>query len=152
MRTFDALDQSWSWKQVRKQIARVSTQPFVQPAKRYTSQCVERQAIAHSPVSGRFAVAQLMERCGRINQKNVDKRYIDSLREDRPVWSIDVLFPLVCWLIEGFVYPLDNRQMMIDGIPNRPLYFTKRTLLVWSSFWLYPGQELVWPLTNSWLF
>lgn len=26
----------------------------------------------------------LMERCGRINQKNVDKRYIDSLKEDRP--------------------------------------------------------------------
>ena len=47
---------------------------------------------------------------------------------------IDVLFPLVGWLIEGFVYPFNNRQMMIDGIPNRPLYFYQKDIIV--SNWL----------------
>jgi hypothetical protein len=46
------------------------------------------------------------------------------------IFLIDVLFPLVGWWIEGFVYPFNNRSMMIDGIPNRPLFFSKRTLLV----------------------
>ena len=43
---------------------------------------------------------------------------------------IDVLFPLVGWLIEGFEETPEKQQvsMMIDGIPNRPLYFfIKRT-------------------------
>ena len=37
---------------------------------------------------------------------------------------IDVLFPLVCWLIEGFVN--DDRWY----IKPAPLFFTKRTLLI----------------------
>ena len=50
---------------------------------------------------------------------------VDHMKSEH--WSIiDVLFPLVDWLIEGFVYPFNNRQMMIDGIPNRPLYFYQK--------------------------
>ena len=45
--------------------------------------------------------------------------------------SFSHLFPLVGWLIEGFVYPFNKREMMIDGIPAPgPSIFTKRTLLV----------------------
>ena len=48
---------------------------------------------------------------------------------------IDVLFPLVGWLIEGFVYPFNNRKMMIDGIPNRPLYFYQKDIIVDNWIW-----------------
>ena len=35
--------------------------------------------------------------------------------------TIDVLFPLAGWLIEGFVYPqLQQVNDGPDGIPNRP--------------------------------
>jgi len=35
------------------------------------------------------------------------------------------------WLMkkEGFVYPFKNRLMMIDGIPNRPLYFYQKDII-----------------------
>ena len=38
-------------------------------------------------------------------------------------------FPLVGWLIEGLVCPFNNRQLMIDGIPNRPLYFSQKDII-----------------------
>ena len=49
-----------------------------------------------------------------------------------PAKPIDVLFPLVGWLIEGFVYPFNNREMMIDGLPNRPLYFYQKDIIVYT--------------------
>jgi len=39
-------------------------------------------------------------------------------------------FP-IGWLINtGVVYPFNNREMMIDGIPNRPLYFYQKDIIV----------------------
>ena len=70
---------------------------------------------------------------GQVVQVPGDHRFCGFIFSvtQQPVIFIDVLFPLVGWLIEGFVYPFNNREMMIDGIPNRPLYFifTKRTWL-----------------------
>ena len=43
--------------------------------------------------------------------------------------SIDVLFPLVGWLIEGFLYPFNDRWLMTDGIPNQPLYFYQKDII-----------------------
>ena len=42
---------------------------------------------------------------------------------------------MVGWLIEGFVYPFNNRKMMIDGIPNRPLYFYQKDIIVDNWIW-----------------
>ena len=44
-------------------------------------------------------------------------------------YIIDVLFPLVGWLIKGCVYPFINREIMIDGIPKRPLYFYQKDII-----------------------
>ena len=53
------------------------------------------------------------------------------------VWkqtSIDVLFPLVCWLIEGLVYPFNNRFLWWYVVyQTGPSIFTKRTLLQTST-------------------
>eukprot|EP00435_Cladocopium_sp_Y103_P047078 s1708_g13.t1 len=43
----------------------------------------------------------LMDRCGRINQKNVDKRYIESLKEERPS-EHDFPNALTVWLQDLF--------------------------------------------------
>ena len=45
--------------------------------------------------------------------------------------TIDVLFPWVDWLIEEFVYPSNNRWMMIDGMP---LYFYQKDIIGFNSF------------------
>ena len=43
-------------------------------------------------------------------------------------WTIDVLFPLVGWLIDGFLFTPLTTGLFDDGIPNRPKpIFTKRT-------------------------
>ena len=49
-----------------------------------------------------------------------------------PGLTLDVLFPLVGWVIEGvWRTPFNNREMMIDGIPApSPSIFTKRTLWI----------------------
>ena len=54
-----------------------------------------------------------------------------------PIQIIDVLFPLVGWLIEGFVYPFNNRKIMIDGLPNRPLYFYQKDIIDSNSLWQF---------------
>ena len=60
-----------------------------------------------------------------ININNYYGPFPDSLR----LAPVDVLFPLV-GLIEGCVQtPNYNRQRMIDGIPNRPLYFHQKDII-----------------------
>ena len=72
-----------------------------------------------------------------------------SLAIERRWWpyvAIDVLFPLVGWLIEGFVYPFNNRYLMIDGIPNRPLYFSQKDII--GNYWKHVAisNSAFWPL------
>ena len=53
-----------------------------------------------------------------------------KLTEKGKIYHFDVLFPLVDCLIEGFeTTPRYNREIMIDGIPNRPFYFYKRDIV-----------------------
>ena len=52
--------------------------------------------------------------------------------QECPETGLIVDVPNSHWLVdekEGFVYPFKNRLMMIDGIPNRPLYFYQKDII-----------------------
>ena len=72
------------------------------------------------------------------------------------LYTIDVpnssKFPLVGWWIEVWRKPFNNRQMMIDGIPNRPLYFYQKNMIAshiifslmkwrWGASWRWDGEH-----------
>ena len=89
--------------------------------------------------------------CGEQTPNCDQKRFVTLWTHNRLEVSCDVLFPLVGWLIEGFeglpVYPF-NMWMMIDGIPNRPSIFTKRTLLEVSVPWK-SNQDPKWKMKEG---
>ena len=62
-------------------------------------------------------------------------RLTHNSNSDDRCYTIDVLFPLVGWLIEGFVYPLHNRQMMIAKPEEVDLFWTQHMVPKWWSLY-----------------
>ena len=58
-------------------------------------------------------------------------------------WPIDVLFPLVGWWIEGFVYPFNNRQLMIDGIPVTGINQPPISMAIYGHFFSHALRSQV---------